>query len=62
MKTIKNFLCKKRFRVLKNKRGFSLVEMLVTVGIVGSSGRCRDVPAYNELYIRQGSTSAALTA
>ena len=35
MKTIKNFLFKKRIRILKSKRGFSLIEVLVAVAIIG---------------------------
>ena len=33
-KTIKDFLFKRRFKVLKNKKGFSLLEVLVAVGII----------------------------
>ena len=36
-KIIKNFLFKRRFKVLKNKKGFSLVEILVAVSIIGLS-------------------------
>ena len=35
MKTIKNFLFKKRIKILKSKRGFSLLEVLVAVAIIG---------------------------
>ena len=35
MKTIKNFLFKKRFKILKSKKGFSLIEVLVAVAIIG---------------------------
>ena len=31
---IKNFLFKKRFKILKSKKGFSLLEVLVAVGII----------------------------
>ncbi len=34
-KTIKDFLFKKRIKILKSKRGFSLVEVLVAVAIIG---------------------------
>ena len=37
-KIIKNFLFKRRFKVLKNKKGFSLVEILVAVSIIGIIG------------------------
>ena len=43
---IKNFLFKKRIKILKNKKGFSLVELLVTVGIMGTLVGV-GVPAYN---------------
>ena len=33
--TIKNFFTKKRFKVLKNNKGFSLLEVLVGVSIIG---------------------------
>ena len=33
-KTIKDFLFKRRFKLLKNKKGFSLIEVLVAVGII----------------------------
>lgn len=33
--TIKDFLFKRRFKPLKNKKGFSLVEVLVAVAIIG---------------------------
>ena len=33
MKTIKNFLLKKR-KIMKSKKGFSLMEVLVAVGII----------------------------
>ena len=33
--TIKNFLFKKRIKILKNKKGFSLIEVLVAVAIIG---------------------------
>ncbi len=33
-KTIKDFLFKRRFKVLKNKKGFSLLEVLIAVGII----------------------------
>ena len=33
--TIKNFLFKKRIKILKSKRGFSLIEVLVAVAIIG---------------------------
>ena len=33
-KTIKDFLFKRRFKPLKNKKGFSLVEVLVAVGLI----------------------------
>ena len=33
-KTIKDFLFKRRFKLLKNKKGFSLLEVLVAVGII----------------------------
>ena len=37
MKTIiKNFLFKKRFKIMKNNKGFSLMELLVAVGIIGT--------------------------
>ena len=40
MKTIKNFLFKKRIRILKSKKGFSLLEVLIAVGIIAIiSGR-----------------------
>ena len=32
--TIKNFLFKKRIKILRNKKGFSLLEVLVAVGII----------------------------
>ena len=32
--TIKNFLLKKRIKILKSKKGFSLLEVLVAVGII----------------------------
>ena len=35
IKTIINFLFRKRFKVLKSKRGFSLLEVLVAVAIIG---------------------------
>ena len=36
MKTIiKNFLFKKRFKIMKNNKGFSLMEVMVAVGIIG---------------------------
>ena len=35
MKTIKNFLLKKRIKVLKSKKGFSLIEVLIGVTIIG---------------------------
>ena len=35
MKKIKDFLFKKRIKILRNKKGFSLVEVLVAVGIIG---------------------------
>ena len=34
MKTLINFLFKKRIKILKSKRGFSLLEVLVAVGII----------------------------
>ena len=34
-KTIKDFLFKRRFKPLKNKKGFSLLEVLVAVAIIG---------------------------
>lgn len=34
-KTIKNFFMKKRFKLLKNKKGFSLIEIMVAVGVMG---------------------------
>ncbi len=34
-KTIKNFLMKRRFKTLKNKKGFSLLEVLIAVAIIG---------------------------
>ena len=34
-KKIKNFFLRRRFKVLKNKKGFSLLEVLVAVGIIG---------------------------
>ena len=33
--TIKNFLFKKRIKILRSKRGFSLIEVLVAVAIIG---------------------------
>ena len=33
--TIKNFLFKKRLKILKSKQGFSLIEVLVAVAIIG---------------------------
>ena len=33
--TIKNFLFKKRIKILKSKKGFSLIEVLVAVSIIG---------------------------
>ena len=33
--TIKKFFTKKRFKVLKNNKGFSLLEVLVGVSIIG---------------------------
>ena len=35
MKQIKNFLFKKRIKILKNNKGFSLLEVLVAVAIIG---------------------------
>ena len=35
MKKIKDFLFKKRIKILRNKKGFSLVEVLVAVAIIG---------------------------
>ena len=35
MNTIKNFFFRRRFKPLKNKKGFSLVEVLVAVAIIG---------------------------
>ena len=35
---IKDFLLQRRFKVLKNKKGFSLVEVLVAVSIIGIIG------------------------
>ncbi len=35
MKTIKNFLFKKRIKILKSKKGFSLLEVLIGVTIIG---------------------------
>ena len=37
-KKIKDFLMKRRFKPLKNKKGFSLVEILVAVSIIGIIG------------------------
>ena len=34
-KKIKNFLLKRRLRILKNKKGFSLLEVMIAVGIIG---------------------------
>ena len=34
-KTIKDFLFKRRFKPLKNKKGFSLLEVLIAVAIIG---------------------------
>ena len=33
--TIKNFLFKKRIKILRSKKGFSLLEVLVAVAIIG---------------------------
>ncbi len=35
MKTLINFLFKKRIKILKSKKGFSLIEVLVAVAIIG---------------------------
>ena len=35
IKTIINFLFRKRFKILKSKKGFSLIEVLVAVAIIG---------------------------
>ena len=35
MKKIKDFLFKKRIKILRNKKGFSLLEVLVAVAIIG---------------------------
>ena len=35
MKKIKDYFTKKRFKLLKNNRGFSLVEVLIAVSIIG---------------------------
>ena len=32
---IKDFLFKKRIKILRNKKGFSLIEVLVAVAIIG---------------------------
>ena len=46
MKTIKNFLFKKRIKILKSEKGFSLIELMVTVGIMGVLVGV-GIPAYN---------------
>ena len=45
--TIKNFLFKKRIKILKSKKGFSLVEVLVAVAIIGIISAIA-IPQFNQ--------------
>ena len=60
MKTIKNFLLKKR-KILKSKAGFSLVELLVVVGIMGVISALA-IPAYNKYNAKTNEAGAKAEA
>ena len=60
MKTIKNFLFKKRIKILKNNKGFSLMEVLVAVGIIAIVSAIA-VPEFQD-YRRQAGRTAGDTS